>query len=281
MTTRRLDGHGALVTGASTGIGAAIVRRFVAEGARVVFCGRTAAPGHALAGELGSAAHFVQADVTRPEDTRRLVEQAAAWLGRIDSLVNNAAAPPPDLPVERIDAAALPGQMASVLGSTILMTSAVVPVMRRQGRGSIVNIGSTAAHRANSSSSVYSALKAAVCHFTRCIALELAPHGIRVNTVSPGAVPTAIFAKKLGIAERHHAAAVEQLAGVFGEHVPLGRAGRAEDIAEAVLMFASDASGFVTGQDLVVDGGLTAGLSAAGKRAQVEAIRSALATFME
>ncbi|GMV48074.1 MAG: dehydrogenase [Pseudomonadota bacterium] len=281
MTSRRLDGHGAVVTGASTGIGAAIVRHFVAEGARVVFCGRTEGPGRALADELGSAARFVIADVTRPEDTLRLVEQAAAWLGRIDSLVNNAAAPPPDLPVERIDAAALPGYMASVLGSTILMTSAAVPAMQRQGRGSIVNIGSTAAHRANSSSSVYSALKAAVCHFTRCTALELAPYGIRVNTVSPGAVPTAIFAKKLGIAERHHAAAVERLAGVFGEHIPLGRAGRPEDIAEAVLMFASGASAFVTGQDLVVDGGLTAGLSAAGKRAQVEAIRAALATFME
>jgi NAD(P)-dependent dehydrogenase (short-subunit alcohol dehydrogenase family) len=281
MGEQRLEGKTALVTGATAGIGAVIVRRFAAEGARVVFCGRSEGPGRALAEQIGDAVKFIAADVTRPEDTRRLADQAAAWLGRIEILVNNAAAPPPDVPLERIDAAALPGYMASVLGSTILMTSALVPILRAQGSGAIINIGSTAAHRANSSSSVYSALKAGVCHFTRCSALELAPYGIRVNTVSPGAVPTAIFPKKLGIAERHHPAAVERLVDVFGDYIPLGRAGRAEDIADAVMMFASDASGFITGQDLVVDGGLTVGLSASGKRAQGEAIRSALAPFLE
>jgi NAD(P)-dependent dehydrogenase (short-subunit alcohol dehydrogenase family) len=171
--------------------------------------------------------------------------------------------------------------MASVFGSTVLMTAAVVPAMKRQHSGAIVHIGSTAAHRANSSSSVYSALKAAVCHFSRCTALELAEHGIRVNTVSPGAIPTAIFAKKLGIATQHHAAAVERLESVFGAHIPIGRAGRADDVAEAVLMLAADAAGFITGQDLVVDGGLTAGLSASGKRAQSAAVRAALASFLE
>jgi NAD(P)-dependent dehydrogenase (short-subunit alcohol dehydrogenase family) len=182
--------------------------------------------------------------------------------------------------VERIDAEALPGYMASVLGSVVLMTSAVVPLMKAQGAGVIVNIGSTAAHRAHSSSSVYSALKAAVCHFTRCTALELAEHGIRVNTVSPGAVPTAIFAKKAGIAEAHHAAAIERLQAVFAQNIPLGRAGRCEDIAHAVALLAADTAGFITGQDLVVDGGLTAGLSPAGKRAQVAAVRGALAPFL-
>lgn len=281
MADRRLENRRILVTGASAGIGAAIVRRFVADGARVVFCGRQEAPGRALAGTLGEAVHFVAADVTRADDVARLVDSATQWLGGIDCLVNNAAAPPPDVPVERIDPATLPGHMASVLGSTILMTAAVVPVMKLQRRGVIVNIGSTAAHRANSSSSVYSALKAAVCHFTRCIALELAEHGIRVNTVSPGAIPTAIFAKKLGIPDQHHAAAVERLTAVFGEHVPLGRAGCGEDVAAAVAMLASDAAGFVTGQDLVVDGGLTAGLSPAGKRAQAATIRAALASFLD
>ena len=157
MGEQRLEGKTALVTGATAGIGAVIVRRFAAEGARVVFCGRSEGPGRALAEQIGDAVKFIAADVTRPEDTRRLADQAAAWLGRIEILVNNAAAPPPDVPLERIDAAALPGYMASVLGSTILMTSALVPILRAQGSGAIINIGSTAAHRANSSSSVYSA----------------------------------------------------------------------------------------------------------------------------
>ena len=277
---RRFSGRGVLVTGGSIGIGAAILRRFVDEGARVVFCGRNETAGRAFAASLGEAVRFVPADVTRTEDVTRLVQQAAEWLGRIDALVNNAAAPPPDVPVERISAEALPGHMASVLGSVILMTSAVVPQMKQQGGGVIINIGSTAAHRAHSSSSVYSALKAAVCHFTRCTALELAEHGIRVNTVSPGAIPTAIFAKKAGIAEAHHAAAVERLESVFAQHIPLGRAGRGEDVAEAVALLAADTAGFITGQDLVVDGGLTAGLSPAGKRAQAAAVRGALSPFL-
>jgi NAD(P)-dependent dehydrogenase (short-subunit alcohol dehydrogenase family) len=280
MDQPRFAGRGVLVTGGSIGIGAAIVQRFVEEGARVVFCGRLALPGQARAQSLGEAVRFVAADVTRAGDVAQLVQQASAWLGRIDVLVNNAAAPPPDVPVERIDAEALPGYMASVLGSVVLMTSAVVPLMKAQGAGVIVNIGSTAAHRAHSSSSVYSALKAAVCHFTRCTALELAEHGIRVNTVSPGAVPTAIFAKKAGIAEAHHAAAIERLQAVFAQNIPLGRAGRCEDIAHAVALLAADTAGFITGQDLVVDGGLTAGLSPAGKRAQVAAVRGALAPFL-
>lgn len=280
MDQPRFAGRGVLVTGGSIGIGAAIVQRFVEEGARVVFCGRLALPGQARAQSLGEAVRFVAADVMRAGDVAQLVQQASAWLGRIDVLVNNAAAPPPDVPVERIDAEALPGYMASVLGSVVLMTSAVVPLMKAQGAGVIVNIGSTAAHRAHSSSSVYSALKAAVCHFTRCTALELAEHGIRVNTVSPGAVPTAIFAKKAGIAEAHHAAAIERLQAVFAQNIPLGRAGRCEDIAHAVALLAADTAGFITGQDLVVDGGLTAGLSPAGKRAQVAAVRGALAPFL-
>ena len=280
MDQPRFAGRGVLVTGGGIGIGAAIVQRFVEEGARVVFCGRQALSGQARAQALGEAVRFVAADVTRAGDVAQLVQQAAAWLGRIDVLVNNAAAPPPDVPVERIDAETLPGYMASVLGSVVLMTSAVVPLMKAQGAGVIVNIGSTAAHRAHSSSSVYSALKAAVCHFTRCTALELAEHGIRVNTVSPGAVPTAIFAKKAGIAEAHHAAAVERLKTVFAQNIPLGRAGRGEDVAHAVALLAADTAGFITGQDLVVDGGLTAGLSPAGKRAQAAAVRGALAPFL-
>jgi NAD(P)-dependent dehydrogenase (short-subunit alcohol dehydrogenase family) len=151
--------------------------------------------------------------------------------------------------------------------------------MQAQGGGSILNNGSTAAHRANSSPSLYSALKAAVCHFTRCMALELADHGIRVNTVSPGAIPTPIFLQSLGIPAAHQEQALAALQGVFARAMPVGRAGKGDDIAAAAVFFASDESSYVTGQDLVVDGGLTAGLSNAAKRGQADMMRTVLANI--
>ncbi len=275
--TARLQGKAALITGGTTGMGADVVRRFVAEGASVVFCGRSGEPGLVLAGELGPKARFVRADVTDEGEVEALVDAALAHLGgRIDFLFDNAAPPTADVPITETAWTDVAAAQTAIFGSVVLVTKPVARVMMAQGGGSILNNGSSAAHRANSSPSIYSALKAAVCHLSRCLALELAEHGIRVNTVSPGAVPTAIFLRSLQLPPERSDAAVEALARAFAGAVPLGRAGRGADIASAAVFFASDESAFVTAQDLVVDGGLTAGLSPAARRTQADLIRTTL-----
>jgi NAD(P)-dependent dehydrogenase (short-subunit alcohol dehydrogenase family) len=277
--SQRLAGKTALITGATSGMGVDVARRFVREGARVVFCGRSAEAGDAVARDIGPAAVFIRADVSHEPDVEALVSRSLDHLGgRIDFLFNNAAPALRDTPVAAIPADEIASASMAIFGSVVLMTKHTAPVMRRQGGGSILNNGSTAAHRANSSPSLYSALKAAVCHFSRCMALELAEHGIRVNTVSPGAIPTPIFLQSLGVLATHQAQAMAALNGVFARALPIGRAGSGGDIASAAVFFASDDSSYVTGQDLVVDGGLTAGLSSAAKRAQAEMMRAALST---
>ncbi len=276
--TGRLIGKTALLTGATSGMGVDVARRLVAEGARIVFCGRSVTPGEELERSLGERARFVRADVTREEDIVTLVQKAREHLGdRIDFLFNNAAPTTRDTPVTELDATEMDLAFAAIFRSVVLMTKHVVPVMKSNGGGSILNNGSTAAHRANSSPSVYSALKAAVCHFTRCMALELGDHGIRVNTISPGAIPTPIFLDALGVPQDRREAGLAALRAVFAKAVPIGRVGTGEDIAAAVVYFASDESRYVTGQDLVIDGGLTAGLSSAGKRMQWELLRNTMA----
>ena len=277
--TQRLAGKTALITGATSGMGVNVVRRFIAEGATVLFCGRSPT-GAALAAEMGPAARFMQADVTQETDVIALVKAAQEMgAGRIDFLFNNAAPATRDTPVTALTAEDIASASMAIFGSVVLVTKHVASVMQAQGGGSILNNGSTAAHRANSSPSLYSALKAAVCHFTRCMALELADHGIRVNTLSPGAIPTPIFLQSLGIPADRQEEALGALHSVFARAMPIGRAGTGDDIAAAAVYFASDESAYVTGQDLVVDGGLTAGLSNAAKRGQADMMRAVLANL--
>lgn len=278
--TQRLAGKTALITGATSGMGVDVVRRFVAEGAKVLFCGRSSEAGAAIAAEIGQGANFLRADVTDEADVIELVKAAQdVGGGRIDFLFNNAAPATRDTPVTELSAEEIATASMAIFGSVVLVTKHVAAVMQAQGGGSILNNGSTAAHRANSSPSLYSALKAAVCHFTRCMALELADHGIRVNTVSPGAIPTPIFLQSLGVPAEQQEQALAALQSVFARAMPIGRAGTGNDIAAAAVFFASDESSYVTGQDLVVDGGLTAGLSNAAKRGQAEMMRAVLANL--
>lgn len=274
--TERLRGKTALITGATAGMGRVVAERFVQEGARVVFCGRTEPAGRVLEEQLRGQASFIRADVTNDDDVAKLVEGAVAWLGRVDILFNNAASPTHDKPIADVTFAELQADMMSIFGSVALLTGHVASAMAAQGGGSIINNGSTAAHRANSSPAIYSALKAAVCHFTRCMALELADRRIRVNTISPGAIVTPIFLHQFNIPPARQDAALVALRGAFAAALPIGRAGEAEDVAAAAVYFASDESAYVTGQDLVVDGGLTAGLSVAARRQQNASLAAAL-----
>lgn len=277
----RLDGRVALITGGTGGIGAATVRRFVAEGAWVVASGRSQERGAELVKELGDRVRFIAADVTRAEQIDALIDETVAWRGRLDILFNNAGETQAPASLLAVDPTTLRTETDTLFTSVVLATRKAALAMREHG-GVILNCSSTAAHRAGSQSAVYSALKAAVSHFTRCAALELAEHRIRVNAISPGAIVTPIFLKALAVPAGRESEALDLLRQVFASALPAGRAGEPADIAAAAAYLASDEGHYVTGQDWVVDGGLTAGLSAAQRRQQeamiVGHLKSKLAT---
>jgi NAD(P)-dependent dehydrogenase (short-subunit alcohol dehydrogenase family) len=255
-----LDGKVAIITGATSGIGRRAAELFVEEGARVVFTGRRRAEGEALANKLGDSGRFIAADATLEEDWKRVVGETLAAYGRLDALFNNAGGPAPtgsimSIPVEGFDAA-----MALLVRSVMLGMKHAGPVMMRQRSGSIINNGSVAAHRAGySSSMVYSAAKAAVNQLSKCAAMELGEHGVRVNSVSPGAIVTGIVAKALGMEAGKADQAADKLGEAFTRAQPIPRAGLPEDIAQCVAWLASDRSTFVNGIDIVVDGGMIGG----------------------
>ncbi len=255
-----LEGKVGIITGATSGIGARTAELFVAEGAKVVFTGRRRKEGAALAKKLGENALFVQADATLEADWVKVVNKTVKTFGRIDCLFNNAGGPAPtgsitSIPVEGFDAA-----MALLVRSVMLGMKHVAPVMIKQRSGSIVNNGSIAGHLSGySSSMIYSAAKAAVNHLSRCAAMELGEHSVRVNSVSPGAIATGILAKALGMPTDRADAIGEIMKEGFAKAQPIPRAGIPDDIAQCVIWLASDRSTFVNGIDIVVDGGMIGG----------------------
>ena len=254
-----LDGKVAIVTGATSGIGARTADVFVREGARVVLVGRRRALGDALAGRLGPAARFFEADVAEEEAVKAMVDDAVTAFGRVDCLFNNAGFGIPGGSIAALDMDAFDRLMRVNLRGVVLGMKHVAGQMLRQGSGSIINTGSVAGLRAGYASQTYSASKAAVIHLSRCVAAELGEKGIRVNSISPGAIVTGIFGKLAGlssdVADQKTAALEER----FAKLQPIPRAGLPDDIAQAAVYLASDASSFVNGHDLVVDGGLIGG----------------------
>ena len=253
-----LDGKVAIITGGTSGIGARTAELFVSEGAKVVVAGRRQAEGESLTKALGSAALFVRTDVTRESDIKALIAQTLAKFGQIDCLFNNAGNPGRLSPISDLDIDHFDMVLATHLRGVVLGMKHAAPAMIRQGSGSIINTGSIAGLCAARSAYSYSAAKAAIIHVTRCVAAELAEKGIRVNSISPGAIVTGIFAKGAGVADAVADSTADGLKERFVAAQPLPRAGLPEDIAQAALYLASDAGSFICGQDLVVDGGNTA-----------------------
>ena len=254
----RLEGKVAIITGATSGIGEATARVFAAEGARLLLAGRTADKGEALARELGERAVFQRTDVMKEADIAALIESAVKKYGRLDCLFNNAGAPTPGT-LEAVTEQELDYAMRLLVGSVLFGMKHAVPVMRQQGSGSIINNASIASHRSAQGPILYSAAKAAVAHITRLSAVELGPHGIRVNAISPGAIATPIFwggsARANTLSDEENQRKLAKLEHNLAHATPLPRTGHPEDIAYAALFLASDEGSFVNGHDLVVDGG--------------------------
>lgn len=256
----RLDGKVAVITGATSGIGWRTAEIFVAEGARVVAAGRRAAEGEALAKKLGANCLFKQTDVTSEAQMKALISHAVEKFGRIDCMFNNAGGPAQTGGIEGLDVTQFDAAMATLVRSVMLGMKHAAPHMRRQGSGSIINNGSIAGHLAGYSSSlVYGAAKAAVIHFTKCVAMELGEAGIRVNSISPGAIATGILAKAMGLESGAADSKVDVLEGLFKSAQPIPRAGIPDNIAHAAAFLASDESSFINGADLVIDGGVIGG----------------------
>ena len=251
-----LSGKVAVVTGGSSGIGERIVEVFVEEGAKVVVAARRAEEGKALATRLG--VEFIRADISVEADVKAMIDHAVKRFGRLDCLVNNAGIPAPMISIAEIEVAMIDSVLAINVRGVLLGIKHAAPVMVAQGAGSIINIASIVGHRGGLSSHVYTASKGAVLSLTRSAAAELGEKGVRVNSISPGAIVTGIFGKNAGV----DGAKADKVAGVakdmFATLQPIPKAGMPEDIARAAVYFASDGSSFVTGQDLLVDGGQSA-----------------------
>ncbi|HJU31277.1 MAG TPA: SDR family oxidoreductase [Hyphomicrobiaceae bacterium] len=273
-----VDGKVGIITGATSGIGARTVELFVEEGARVVFTGRRRHEGEALARRLGANARFVAADATLEDDWKRVLAATAQAFGpRLDYLFNNAGGPGPTGSIASVSVESFDQAMALLVRSVMLGMKHTAPVMMAQRSGSIINNGSVAAHQAGySSSMVYGAAKAAVNHLTRCVAMELGEYGVRVNSVSPGAITTGILAKALGLETAKADAATDTLATFYAKAQPIPRAGMPDDIAQCVLWLASDRATFVNAIDIIVDGGQIGGRNFSQHHAGLAQVKSAL-----
>jgi NAD(P)-dependent dehydrogenase (short-subunit alcohol dehydrogenase family) len=256
----RLDGKRAVITGAASGIGEATARLFVAEGATVVLADTDELRGNRIAAQLGERASFVATDVSREADVDRAVATSVEVFGGLDVMFNNAGVPgSTGGGIEDIDVQTWDRTIAVHLRGVFLGIRAAARIMRPQGHGSIVNTSSVAACRANMAGHDYSAAKAAITHLTETTANELGEHGVRVNAVCPGAIATSIFGRAAGLDSEEAQRTVDFMATMLGDAAPIRRVGRPADIAETVLWLASDASSFVTGQAIAVDGGLLTG----------------------
>ena len=245
----RLQGKVAIISGGARGMGAVEARMFAGEGAKVVIGDMLADAGAAVAAEIGAAggeAMFVSLDVTDEASWQGAVAAAVQRFGKVDVLVNNAA-------ILRTEGLLETSEQTwdDVMGvnatGTFLGVKSVVAEMRKAGGGSIINISSGAGITGSKRNTAYHASKGAVRIFTKAAAIQYAGANIRVNSVHPGPVETDMLASSLSVPD-----------GRKPEDVPLGRYGKPEEVAYGVLYLASDESAFVTGSELVIDGGRTA-----------------------
>ncbi len=270
----RLEGRVAIVTGATSGIGERTAEQFVQEGARVVLTGRSEEKGRAIAARLGPQAIFCRTDVTREEDLKAMVECAQRAFGGLDILFNNAGFTTAGRTPEEITEEAFVYDMKLLVGSIMLGIKHALPLLKAHG-GSVINNASIAGMRSGYGPPVYSAAKGAVIQLTQVYAMQLAPYRIRVNAISPGAIQTPIFGRALGLDEKKTGETLDRVGHALRNTGQVGRPGLPEDIAHAAVFLAGSESSFVTGHNLVVDGGAIIGRNLEDYRKVIEDLMAA------
>lgn len=247
----RLENKTAVITGGTSGIGKATAELFSREGARVAVVGRSEEKGNSIVEEInskGGQAIFVQCDVSKDEDARKMAEQVIKEFGQIDILYNNAGIAEFGT-VHETEEDNWNKVIDINLKGVYLCSRYVIPHMQKQKKGSIINTASIAGIIGYPGAAAYCASKGGVHNLTKAMALDYGPDGIRVNNICPGVIETPMTVGAYGSEEE-----VKKQAADY----PIGRVGSPEDIAYAALFLASDESTFVTGTSLIVDGGFTA-----------------------
>lgn len=245
----RLNGKVAIVTGATSGIGRATAVLFANEGAKVAVAARREERGQEVVAEIeknGGIAFFVKTDITQTEDIKNLVATTAEKYGKIDILVNNAGTLTTFNFLEMNEEIDFDRTFQTNVKSYFMLCKEVLPYMLKNGNGSIVNLASVAAQLGVPMHAAYSASKGAVKQFTKSLAGEFARSGVRVNAILPGLTNS----EMVPVGSDFEKAQINS--------VPMGRAGKPEEIANGILFFASDESSFCTGSTLLIDGGHTA-----------------------
>lgn len=248
----RLSNKVAIVTGAASGFGAETARIFAAEGARVAIADINDDGAKNVADSLGDAALAVKCDVSKRADIDNLVAATMKRFGALDIVVNNAGYTHRNMPLLEVDEETFDRVYAVNVKSIYYMTFAVVPIMRKQKRGVILNIGSTAGIRPRPGLTWYNSSKGAVNLLSKSMAIELASDGIRVNAICPVIGATGMLELFMGMPD------TPENRKKFIASIPLGRMAESRDVARACLFLASDEAEFITGVEFPVDGGRTA-----------------------
>jgi len=244
----RLSGKTAIVTGGASGFGEGIVRKFVAEGARVMIADLNLAGAQAIADELGDAVKVCQTNVAKSDDVAALAVAALDAFGRIDILVNNAGTTHMPAAMEDVSEEDFDKVLAVNVKSVFLTAKHIVPLMKSQGAGVILNVASTAAVSPRPRLSWYNASKGWMTNATKGMAIELAPAGVRVNAINPVAGETPLLKMFMG-------EDTPEVRAKFLATIPLGRFSTPEDMGNAACYLCSDEASMVTGVCMEVDGG--------------------------